>query len=871
VVLARQVSPVVQPPDRFRETSVVAIWLIALAHRSTDSPSNLPRRLVYVVNRRTVVDQTTSEAERLRSNLGAAGLSEPLSRLCALPFKNGDAPFAISTLRGQFADNREWSADPARPAVIIGTVDMIGSRLLFSGYGAGFKTKPLYAGFLGQNALLVHDEAHLEPAFQELLTAITDEQRRCEEFGRFDVMELSATSRGPQYPFELTTEERNPPAKLPDPPTEPLHIVWERLRAKKGLRFHPVEQRGDVAKEIGLLARLRRSSGESVLVFVRTVEDVKTVRQILTDKREGVPADQVQLLTGTLRGLERDRLVKHDPIFARLLLTAPPDGRTVYLICTSAGEVGIDTSADHMVCDLTPLDSMTQRFGRVNRRGEGAAEIDVVYETESDPKHVDKDMEKARRKTFEILRTLPICDWVERRYDASPLALLDWKLSHEERLRRAVCDYAYGWDIGDLDQRAAFTPAPMILPTSDILFDSWALTSVRDKLPGRPSVEPYLHGLSSWEPPETRVAWREEVGVITGALLALYSPEDLLDDYPLKPHELLRDTSRRVFDGLKKLKARSDTPVWIVSGDDSVRTTSLEELTSEKDPVNYKTVLLPPTAGGLENGMFNADATSADDVADDWWNEGGIRRRRRLRESDAEFDDKTKGMRLIRTIDTKPESAEEEDDGDIAPGRFWHWYELPTSGDSDGSKASNKAVAWQVHTDDVVRNVVHMVQRLALADELQHALTQAAYLHDFGKKRKLFQRILGNMNGNILLAKSGKKKQHFGLKEDYRHEFGSLLDLENETDFLELADEMKELVRHVIAAHHGRGRPHFPEDEVFDPEPKGQSLSKIAAEVPQRFARLQRKYGRWGLAYLESLLRAADYDASANPSAVEEQ
>jgi CRISPR-associated endonuclease/helicase Cas3 len=77
---------------------------------------------------------------------------------------------------------------------------------------------------------------------------------------------------------------------------------------------------------------------------------------------------------------------------------------------------------------------------------------------------------------------------------------------------------------------------------------------------------------------------------------------------------------------------------------------------------------------------------------------------------------------------------------------------------------------------------------------------------------------------------------------------------------------MKDLVLHLIAAHHGRGRPHFPLDEVLEPEPKGKDITKIASNVPQRFARLQRKYGRWGLAYLESLLRAADYAASADPS-----
>ena len=150
-------------PTGLGKTSVIAIWLIALMNH----PDKMPRRLVYVVNRRTVVDQTTDEVERIRENL----------------FKQEDRPehvrqLAISTLRGQFADNHEWSADPSRPAVICGTVDMIGSRLLFSGYGIGFKTKPLHAGFLGQDVLLVHDEAHLEPAFQTLLVAIEKEQMR---------------------------------------------------------------------------------------------------------------------------------------------------------------------------------------------------------------------------------------------------------------------------------------------------------------------------------------------------------------------------------------------------------------------------------------------------------------------------------------------------------------------------------------------------------------------------------------------------------------------------------------------------------------------------------------------------------------------
>jgi CRISPR-associated endonuclease/helicase Cas3 len=64
--------------------------------------ANVPRRLVYVVNRRTVVDQTTNEAIKLQVNAAKIGINH----------------LAISTLRGQFADNQKWSVDPSVPAII---------------------------------------------------------------------------------------------------------------------------------------------------------------------------------------------------------------------------------------------------------------------------------------------------------------------------------------------------------------------------------------------------------------------------------------------------------------------------------------------------------------------------------------------------------------------------------------------------------------------------------------------------------------------------------------------------------------------------------------------------------------------------------
>jgi CRISPR-associated endonuclease/helicase Cas3 len=842
-------------PTGLGKTSVIAVWLIALANQKP-----VPRRLVYVVNRRTVVDQTTTEVEKYKSKK-----------------VEGIPDFAISTLRGQFADNREWSADPSRPAVICGTVDMIGSRLLFSGYGIGFKQKPLHAGFLGQDALLVHDEAHLEPAFQDLLTAIKNEQLRCKEFRPFHVMELTATSRGGGNTFELTANEQAIPSDWATRPDEPIRYVWQRLKSKKGLAFLPAS-RADVAKTIGQTARDKwSSSGKAVLVFVRSIEDVKSVISTLTDKRNGgVERDCVQTLTGTLRGLERDRMADPRkesgcPVFARFLTppreNAPesekwkvtPTGGTVYLVCTSAGEVGVDISADHMVCDLTSLDSMAQRFGRVNRRGEGAAEIDVVFETDPDPKKKDE----ARWHTKSILERLEACEWIADRREAGPAALgvVMKSLSEQER-------------------KSAFAPEPVILPTSDILFDAWALTTIRGKLPGRPMVEPYLHGLpTEWQPPETHVAWREEVSELNPEYssdeerskneaadrraLAKFA-EELLDDYPLKPHELLRDVSSRVYIRLDKLKADDAVPVWLVADDATVTVTTLGELRAEgKEFIEQKTVLLPPSAGGLEGGMLVSDSNKpADDVSDQVFDSKGNKRRVRL------WDDEKPPvkMRLIRKpIDTKPNRDDEDEETDSGH-RFWKWYELIDAGDSDGSKSNLLPVAWAVHVNDVVKAATEIASRLPLSNDLRQSLDLAARLHDHGKRRRKFQFVLGNLkNTEPLRAKSGRRGGR--LDEPYRHEFGSLLDAANDAAFKELTDDEKDLVLHLIAVHHGYGRPHFPKEQAFDLEPPaGSDPAALAAEVPRRFARLQRKYGRWGLAYLESLLRAADWSASANPS-----
>jgi len=179
-------------------------------------------------------------------------------------------------------------------------------------------------------------------------------------------------------------------------------------------------------------------------------------------------------------------------------------------------------------------------------------------------------------------------------------------------------------------------------------------------------------------------------------------------------------------------------------------------------------------------------------------------------------------------------------------------------------------VRLDVHSGDVKSHAARIVKRLSrlLHPGEQRAIVLAAEHHDYGKRRRLWQLSIGNRDRELLLAKSGPKTRPLELTK-YRHELGSMLDAERDL-LSELAPEDRELALHLIAAHHGRARPHFPDDELFDPEARGVDVRAEGVRVMQRFARLQRRYGRWGLAYLESLVRAADYAASAAPSEVVE-
>jgi CRISPR-associated endonuclease/helicase Cas3 len=192
-------------------------------------------------------------------------------------------------------------------------------------------------------------------------------------------------------------------------------------------------------------------------------------------------------------------------------------------------------------------------------------------------------------------------------------------------------------------------------------------------------------------------------------------------------------------------------------------------------------------------------------------------------------------------------------------------------------------------TAQSLRKHVHLVRQrideiladLDLAEPLKLAAQLAAEYHDHGKNRERWQNAAkgkaappGEEWTDDTLGKSGGS-----MKRDsrhYRHEFGSLRELIDEggaktltnSEGADITKEVIDLALHLIAAHHGRGRPHFPKGG-FDPDAESRS-PQIHADVMRRFGRLQRKYGWWRLAWLENLLRCADAIVGADDEAKRE-
>jgi CRISPR-associated endonuclease/helicase Cas3 len=871
---------VIDLPTGLGKTMVMAIWLIA-----REVNDALPRRLIYVVDRRTVVDQATDVAIMLQKSVGKDQV-------------------AVSTLRGQLADNREWSRDPSRPAIIIGTVDLIGSALLFSGYRSGYKTRPLHAGLLGQDSLLVLDEAHLSKPFEKLVTSITQFQHK--QGSPMQVIRMSATSGDSKADkvFRLDTDPNSRTYDLksdPDPNTgKERNQIITRFNAEKRLTVTTTDTVIDsIATASGKIAQSH--PGTRVVIFVKTPKEVGDIRKALV-KNDKYREAKIAMLTGTMRGLERDELVtapdtddQHERRVMQRFLNPDndPSQGDCFLISTSAGEVGFDLNADHMVCDLTTLDSLIQRLGRVNRRGGEHRSAQIVMLADV-PTAKLKDgkpqplppFDAALKLTYDLLST----EANGGEIDVSPKALAEFKskLSPDQL-------------------KAASTPVPTMVDLTDILLDSWSMTSITERMPGRPEVAPWLRGIAD-ELPQTTIAWRAELDLFKDDPNPQKPLKAIFAKHRIRTHESLTTNSYRVVAFLKEIKKKRpellDTRVVLKFSRDLFVMT-IGKLIDDDGILNADpTLILPATFGGLDKGMLSHEAIppapkpddpppKSLDVADEPGYEPRENALARLRILIERTDDRWKAVSLPGGV-AIPADLNLEPSYATSTLLFKAFAKTdlrvrlvqPVAFDEEGDpvrslvmlspladKAKKEDQLLTEHVGAVETEAQRIADELGLKDPIRAALRFGARWHDEGKKAAIWQNYVYGTDPDNPKGKSATTRDPKSLR-GYRHEFGSLLRIhhpeQHTTDCTLPTDhETRELALHLIATHHGFGRPHF--DNPMDRDFKTTQCDTIHTESIRRFARLQRKYGWWLIAWLENLLRCADALASAEQDAEDDE
>jgi CRISPR-associated endonuclease/helicase Cas3 len=210
--------------------------------------------------------------------------------------------------------------------------------------------------------------------------------------------------------------------------------------------------------------------------------------------------------------------------------------------------------------------------------------------------------------------------------------------------------------------------------------------------------------------------------------------------------------------------------------------------------------------------------------------------------------------------------------------------------EDDDSSFREQPVTLRRHSSDVRDYAERFARSVGLSEALIADIARAGWLHDVGKADPRFQRWLLGGTGikppflDEPLAKSALPPGSFnsrtlaqeraGYPRGYRHELLSLAMIgDNEAALEGVVD--RDLVLHLVASHHGWCRPFtppidHPDDFRVELDHDGTALSastrhrfaRLDSGVSDRFWRLIDRYGWWGLAWLEAVMRLADHRAS---------
>lgn len=333
------------PTGLGKTAAVTLAWLWRLHERAPTAT----RRLVYCLPMRVLVEQTRDAVQAWVERLGS--VLDP-------------AP-TVHLLLGGDADDT-WDAHPEKPAILIGTQDMILSRALNRGYGVSRYRWPVHFGLLHNDATWVFDETQLMGVGVETSAQLQGLRDRLGTLLPTQSVWMSATLGRQQ----LETVDHPSPAEgwrvqgLAEADRKSPTVV-QRTQSRKLLQRAAVSVSKAGAMPLAEIILERHQPGTLTLVVVNRVPRAQELLQALR-KRGRTEADSA-LVHARFRAHERRRgeqimLGKGDRI----------------VVATQAVEAGVDVSARTLFTELAPWSSLVQRFGRCNRYGEHAS-ADVFW------------------------------------------------------------------------------------------------------------------------------------------------------------------------------------------------------------------------------------------------------------------------------------------------------------------------------------------------------------------------------------------------------------------------------------------------------------------------------------------------------------